>query len=93
MIIKFKNFITYLRNKPENTKKVILYIAVAICAVAVFGLWTLSWKTQLAHPAEKKNTELKKEQSLLKDLWRSLKSTVNPYFEAKNILPKDITEK
>jgi len=89
MIQKVKNFVAYLRNKPEGVKKIILYVAVAICSVVVFVLWTLSWKTPFEHLKEGQKSIARKERSLLQDLWRSLKSTVNPAFEAKNTFSQD----
>jgi len=68
-------FLKNLQNKPEATKKTIMWIFVFFIMIIIFSFWLLTFPSQIPKTGDNEATaNLKKE---LPDVWQTLKTQIN----------------
>ncbi len=70
-----RKFIQNLQNKPEPTKKMIMWIGILFIMIAIFTFWLLTFPSQIQKTGDDEATaNLKKE---LPSVWQTFKTQIN----------------
>jgi len=68
-------FLKNLQNKPEPSKKVIMWLSIVFIMIAIFTFWLLTFPSQIQKTKDNEATaNLKKE---LPSVWQTLKTQIN----------------
>ena len=68
-------FLKNLQNKPEPSKKVIMWLSIVFIMIAIFTFWLLTFPSQIQKTGDDEAAaNLKKE---LPSVWQTLKTQIN----------------